>query len=68
MLAFMLRPLPGSGWLLVDGIVTVAIAALIWRGWPATSAWVVGTLVGVSIFFTGLTRLMISLAVRHLTK
>ncbi len=68
MLAFMLRPLPGSGWLLVDGIVTVAIAALIWRGWPSTSAWVVGTLVGVSIFFTGLTRLMISLAVRHLTK
>lgn len=66
-LAFTLRPLPGSGWLLLDGVVTLLVAVLIWRGWPATSAWVVGTLVGVSIFFSGLTRLMISLAVRHLT-
>jgi uncharacterized membrane protein HdeD (DUF308 family) len=67
-LAFTLRPLPGSGWLLADGIVTLLLAVLIGRGWPATSAWVVGTLVGLSMFFNGLTRLMISVAVRHVTK
>jgi len=67
-LAFVLRPVPGSGWVLVDGIVTLLLAVLIWRGWPATSAWVVGTLVGFGMFFNGLTRLMVSLAVRHLAE
>ena len=64
-LAFVLRPLLGSGWLLVDGIVTLLLAVLIWRGWPTSSTWVVGTLVGISMFFSGLTRLMLSVAVRR---
>jgi uncharacterized membrane protein HdeD (DUF308 family) len=63
-LAFYLRPLPGSGWLLFDGVVTLLLAVLIWRGWPTSSTWVVGTLVGLSMFFSGLTRLMLSLSVR----
>jgi len=65
-LAFVLRPLPGSGWLVLDGIVTLLLAVLIWRGWPTSSTWVVGTLVGISIFFSGLTRLMFSVAVRRM--
>ena len=65
-LAFALRPLPGTGWLVFDGIVTVLLAVLIWRGWPTSSTWVVGTLVGISMFFSGLTRLMISMAVRRI--
>jgi len=65
-LAFVLRPLPGTGWLVFDGIVTVLLAVLIWRGWPTSSTWVVGTLVGISMFFSGLTRLMISMAVRRI--
>jgi uncharacterized membrane protein HdeD (DUF308 family) len=64
--AFYLRPLPGSGWLLFDGIVTLLLAVLIWSGWPTSSTWVVGTLVGISMFFSGLTRLMLSLGVRSM--
>jgi len=64
-LSFQLRPLPGSGWLLFDGIVTLVLAAMIGSAWPISSVWAVGTLVGVSMFFSGITRLMLSVAVRQ---
>lgn len=65
-LAFQLRPVAGSGWLLFDGIITLALAALIGIGWPRSSAWAVGTLVGVSMLFSGISRLMLSVAVRRI--
>jgi len=63
-----LRPRPGSGWLLFDGIVTLVLAVLIWRTWPSSSEWVVGTLVGISMLFSGSSRLMLSLAARGVVK
>ena len=63
-LSFQLRPWPGAGWLLVDGIVTFILAAMIWSTWPWNTVWVIGTLVGIGIFFSGITRLMFSLALR----
>jgi uncharacterized membrane protein HdeD (DUF308 family) len=65
-LSFQLRPAPGAGWLLVDGIITLVLAVMIWSTWPSSAAWVVGTLVGISMLFSGITRLMLSLAVRRL--
>jgi uncharacterized membrane protein HdeD (DUF308 family) len=65
-LSFQLRPLPGSGWLLFDGIVTLALAAMIASAWPISSVWAIGTLVGVSMFFSGVTRLMLSIAARRI--
>jgi uncharacterized membrane protein HdeD (DUF308 family) len=65
-LSFQLRPAPGSGWLLVDGIVTLVLAVMIWSTWPSSALWVVGTLVGISMFFSGVSRLMLSMAVRRI--
>ena len=65
-LSFQLRPAPGTGWLLVDGIVTLVLAAMIWSLWPSSTAWAIGTLVGISMLFSGITRLMLSLAVRRI--
>jgi uncharacterized membrane protein HdeD (DUF308 family) len=67
-LAVKIRPAPGSGWLFLDSIITLILAFLILRTWPASAAWVVGTLVGISMIFSGTARLMISLAARRLTK
>ena len=64
---FKARGLPGSGWILFDGIVTLILGLLVWRQWPSSSLWVIGTLVGISMIFTGTTRLMLSLAARKLT-
>jgi uncharacterized membrane protein HdeD (DUF308 family) len=65
-LSFQLRPARGAGWLLVDGIVTLVLAVMIWSTWPSSAAWVIGTLVGISMLFSGMTRLMLSLAVRQI--
>jgi uncharacterized membrane protein HdeD (DUF308 family) len=65
-LAIRLRPLPGSGWLFIDGIVTIILGVMIWRAWPSSTAWAVGILVGVSMLFSGIARLMLSLAARRL--
>src|SRR5271170_3660885 len=64
-LYFQHRPAAGSGWFLMDGIVTLILGGMIWATWPSSTEWVVGTLVGISIFFSGVTRLMISLAARR---
>jgi len=63
-LSYMLRPLPGAGWLLFDGIVTLALAIYIVSTWQSTASWVLGLLVGISMLFSGVTRLMLSIAVR----
>jgi uncharacterized membrane protein HdeD (DUF308 family) len=65
-LAFRLRPLPGTGWLLFDGIVTLVLALMIGSAWPISSAWAIGTLVGASMLSSGVTRLMLSVAVRRI--
>jgi len=67
-LYFKVRPLHGAGWLLLDGVVTLLLSLLIWSHWPSSSAWAIGTLVGVSMIMSGVTRVMLSLAVRRLTK
>ena len=60
-----MRRLPGAGWLLFDGVVTLILAVMIWRTWPLSTEWAIGTLVGVSMLFSGTSRLMLSLSARH---
>lgn len=63
-----LRPRHGAGWLAVDAIITLILAIMIWRSWPASSVWVIGTLVGISMIFSGFSRLMLSLAAKRVLK
>lgn len=65
-LSYRLRPLPGSGWLAFDGAVTMILAILIWKTWSTPSA--IGVLVGISMLFSGVSRLQLSLAVRRLAE
>ncbi len=62
---FQIRPRQGAGWLLLDAIVTLILAVMIWRTWPFSSAWVIGTLVGISMVFSGVSRLMLALAAKR---
>jgi uncharacterized membrane protein HdeD (DUF308 family) len=62
-----MRPMHGSTWALVDGIVTLLLGLLIYMQWPSSSAWAIGTLVGISMIFSGVARVMMSLAVRRAT-
>ena len=64
-LFFRVRSVGGSSWILVDGIITLLLGLMIYMQWPSSSAWAVGTLVGVSMIISGATRIMLSLAVRR---
>jgi uncharacterized membrane protein HdeD (DUF308 family) len=61
---FQVRSAPGSGWLLFDGIVTLILAVMIYKSWPASAVWALGTIVGINLLMSGFTRLMYSRAVR----
>ena len=63
---FQIRKFRGSGWILFDGIGTFLLGFLIWMQWPLSSAWAIGTLAGISMLMTGVTRLMITLTARRL--
>ena len=64
-LYFKARRFARSSWILFDGIVTVILGLMIYGHWPSSSAWAIGTLVGVSLIISGVTRVMMSFAVRR---
>ena len=59
-----LRRLPGSVWFLVDGVISLLLAGLIFFHWPSSSFWAVGTLVGISLLFSGIARLVFPIGPR----
>jgi uncharacterized membrane protein HdeD (DUF308 family) len=65
---FSLRALPGSGWILFDGIVTLLLGLMIGLSWPSASSWAIGTIVGVNFLFSGFTRLGYSATAGKLLK
>lgn len=62
---FTIRSLPGSGWVLFDGIVTVLLAALILFHWPSSAVWALSTIVGINLLISGITRFMYLMAHRR---
>jgi uncharacterized membrane protein HdeD (DUF308 family) len=64
-LYFQHRATNGAPWFLLNGIITIVLGGMLWATWPSSTEWAIGTLVGVSIFFSGVSRLMISLAARR---
>jgi uncharacterized membrane protein HdeD (DUF308 family) len=63
-LFFNMRSMRGAFWVLVDGLVTLLLGLMIYLQWPSSSLWAIGVLVGVSMIISGVTRVMLSLAVR----
>ncbi|MGA3372876.1 MAG: DUF308 domain-containing protein [Terracidiphilus sp.] len=54
----------GSGWILFDAVVTLLLAYVIWRPWPSSSTWAIGTILGINLILSGFTWLMCSIAAR----
>ena len=59
--AWELRPRRGWGWLMFNGILSLALAVVFIAGWPSTSAWLIGLFIGISLFVDGLSLLMLGL-------
>ncbi|HHJ17131.1 MAG TPA: hypothetical protein ENJ80_10585 [Gammaproteobacteria bacterium] len=59
-LALDMRPLSGWGWLLFNGIVSLVLGVVFLVGWPFSSVWLVGVLVGISLMFDGVALLALA--------
>lgn len=51
-------------WTLFSGIVDLALAYLIWKGWPESAAWAIGLLVGINMLFAGMSLAFTALSAR----
>lgn len=59
------RELSGQwGWMLVSGIIDLALAVMIFAGLPSTAAWAVGLLVGINMLFGGAALIAMALHAR----
>ena len=66
-LYFQLRRAINAGWILFDAIVTLIFAILIWSQWPSSALWFIGTIIGISLIFSGFSRLSLASAMRRRT-
>ena len=52
-LGVQLRPIKGWGWRLFSGIAALVLGIMIWRQFPVSGMWAVGTLAGIHMIFGG---------------
>lgn len=52
-LALRIKPRNGWGWLLFNGLLALVLGWLIWREWPLSGMWAIGTLLGINFLFNG---------------
>jgi uncharacterized membrane protein HdeD (DUF308 family) len=51
---------------LIDGLISLLLAGLIFFHFPSSSLWALGTLVGISMLMSGIARLTLPMARRRL--
>jgi uncharacterized membrane protein HdeD (DUF308 family) len=56
---------PRWGWSLLNGVITLLAGVVIYRHFPESALWVIGLIVGLEMLFSGLTWVMLALAVRQ---
>ncbi|MET4798993.1 HdeD family acid-resistance protein [Bradyrhizobium sp. LB11.1] len=60
------RELSGRwSWLLISGLVDIAIAFMVITGLPSSAEWAIGVLVGINLLFGGATLIGMALAARN---
>jgi uncharacterized membrane protein HdeD (DUF308 family) len=57
---------PGWGWTLFNGIVSLLLGILIWVHWPVSGLWVIGLFIGIDLIIVGWSQIMTAAAVRSI--
>jgi uncharacterized membrane protein HdeD (DUF308 family) len=60
--AFQNRAAGASGWLVIDGLLALALGVLVLVHWPSVAVWAIGLLVGVNLVAGGASMLLLGLA------
>jgi uncharacterized membrane protein HdeD (DUF308 family) len=64
-MGFNLRPMRAWVWVLAAGILAVLVGLIIIFSWPFSGTWVLGTLAGISLIFSGWAYIMMAMAARQ---
>jgi uncharacterized membrane protein HdeD (DUF308 family) len=59
------RHAEGWGWMAFNGVITLILGMMIWRQFPVSGIWAVGTLFGVKLMLSGWSLFAIGSAVRR---
>lgn len=59
---------PNRGWLVVHGILSIVLGAIIWAQWPVSGLWVLGLFVGIELVLSGATLVALALLGRRLSR
>ena len=54
------------GWLLLNGVITLALGLMIWAQWPISGLWVIGLFIGIDLIMAGWIWVTLALASRNL--
>lgn len=65
-MGFRYRPHSGWGWIVAAGVLAAVVGLMVLSSWPFSAAWVPGTLVGISLIFSGWSYVAVALAVRRI--
>jgi uncharacterized membrane protein HdeD (DUF308 family) len=57
---------PQWGWALLSGALTTLVGLAIYKNYPETALWAIGTLVGIQLIFDGWFWIMLAAAIRRL--
>jgi uncharacterized membrane protein HdeD (DUF308 family) len=63
-MAIRVRPHEGWSWLLLSGLIAIAVGLVIGFGLPGSATWAIGLLVGVNLLSTGISFITLALAGR----
>jgi uncharacterized membrane protein HdeD (DUF308 family) len=55
----------GWGWLVLSGLISIALGAMIVAKWPMSGMWVIGLFVAIELIFNGWAYLFVALAARR---
>jgi uncharacterized membrane protein HdeD (DUF308 family) len=58
------RPESGWGWMVATAVVTLLLGIMLWRQFPLSGIWAIGTLFGIKLVMTGVTMTSIGMTVR----
>ena len=58
------RPEPGWGWMVTSAVVTLLLGLMLWRQFPISGVWAIGTLFGIKLVMTGVSMTSIGMTVR----
>lgn len=60
--------LGSRAWIVLNGLISLALGILIFLQWPSSSIWVIGMFVGIDLIFEGWTMIVAGLAIHHLAR